>query len=538
VNEPAATAAGGRGLLRSSAVVAVGTGLSRVTGLLRTVVLAWALGTTVLADSFNLANTTPNILYDLLLGGILSATLVPVFVDNLRNGDDEGTDAIVTVTTVLLVAATALTVLAAPWIVSVYTGRMSGEPERLAQLTAASVPLLRLFLIQIVFYGLTTLATGLLNTRDRFAAAAFAPVLNNVVAIGVLVAFRRLAGSGAPTVEQVTNDAGLLWLLGLGTTAGIVAMALVLWPAVRRAGIAVHWRFQPRHPSVIRVVRLSGWTVGYVIANQVALFVVLRLAVGAEEGAASAYSYAYLFFQLPYGLFAASVMTAAMPELSRRAAAGDRPGFAHHFGTALRLVVVVVLPLSVLLVILARPTVSILLERGAFSAASTELTATTLAAFAVGLVGFSVYLLAMRGFYAHADTRTPFFINVGENLLNVVLAVALVGRYGVTGLALAFALAYLVAGAVALWVLRAKVGGLIERDQAWLLAKIAVAAVALGIVGVLLDGVVGANSGAGAWLRVSAVGVAAMAAYGVALAVLGALPDELTRRAAQRRATP
>lgn len=520
-----------RGLVRSSAVVAVGTGLSRVTGLLRTVVLAWALGTTILADSYNLANTTPNILYDLLLGGILSATLVPVFVENLQRGDDDGTDAIVTVTSVLLVAATALTMLAAPWIVALYTARGgAADTARLDEVTAAAVPLLRLFLPQVFFYGITTLATGLLNTRDRFAAAAFAPVLNNVVVICVLVAFRRVAGTDSADVSQVLADRSLLWLLGLGTTAGIVAMALVLWPAVRGAGIRLRWRFELRNPSVVKVARLSGWTLGYVIANQIALFVVLRLASQSGEGAVSAYSYAYLFFQLPYGLFAASVMTAAMPELSRRAAADDHPGFARHFGLALRLVVTIVLPFSILLVVLARPAVSVLLQRGEFDAGSSALTAGTLGAFAVGLVGFSVYLLAMRGFYAFKDTRTPFLVNLGENGLNIALALVLVGRYGVRGLALAFALAYLVFAVVGLVVLGRRVGGVADRRQLALLARVGLAGLVLGAVSLGLRGVLGADSGTQALVRLAVAGGGGLAAYVAVLAATGALPSRTALR--------
>ena len=172
-----------RQLVRSSAVVAVGTGLSRVTGLARTVAQVWVLGAFVVADAFNFANTVPNLLYDLLAGGVLAATLVPVFVDNVARRDRAATDAVVTVMSVLLVAVTAVAMLAVPAITLLVPD--DGDKRLLVAL------FLWMFLPQIVFYGLTTLWSGVLNSHRRFAAAAFVPVINNVVVIAVLVAFSR-----------------------------------------------------------------------------------------------------------------------------------------------------------------------------------------------------------------------------------------------------------------------------------------------------------------------------------------------------------
>src|SRR4051794_26130738 len=184
--------------------------------------MAYALGRFLLADAYNLANTTPNIVYDLILGGILSATLVPVFVDRFEHDDEDGVNAVVTVVTSALVAVTVAAVLAAPWIFRAYTwaaGKNAHELER------AGVPLLRLFLPQILFYGLTALATAVLNARRRFASPAFAPVLNNIVVCGVLLWFVHVAGR-APSVDAVVDRGRWLWLLGAGTTAGIVVMTL------------------------------------------------------------------------------------------------------------------------------------------------------------------------------------------------------------------------------------------------------------------------------------------------------------------------
>ena len=210
----------------------------------------------------------------------MSATLVPVFVDRFEAEDDDGISAVVTIATVALVVLTVVAVLAAPAIFRVYTLRKS--PAEAHELARVGVPLTRLFLPQILFYGFTALGTALLNARRRFAAPAIAPVLNNLVVVAALILFARAAGR-APSIEEVRSDRGLLLLLGLGTTAGIAAMTVALWGPLRRAGVRLRWRFRPRDPAVRKVAALSGWTVGYVVANQIALAVVLALA-GAAHG--------------------------------------------------------------------------------------------------------------------------------------------------------------------------------------------------------------------------------------------------------------
>lgn len=504
-------------LVRSSAIVGIGTGLSRLTGLLRVGALTYALGATALSDAYNLANTTPNIVYELLLGGILSATLVPIFVEHNQRGDDDATDAVVSVTTVVLVALTVVAVVAAPWIVDLYTIRLS--PEEASAQAAVAVPLLRLFLPQILFYGLTTLGTALLNARRSFFAPAYAPILNNVVVICALLAFAR-AADGDPSLAEVRHDTTLLLLLGLGTTAGIVAMTLALWPAIRRAGIRL--RFHPawRHPAIRTVARLSGWTIGYAVANQVALFVVLALANGEGSGAVSAYTYAFIFFQLPHGLFAVSIMTTFLPDLAGFAAAGDRQGFRERMGLGLRLLTLVVLPAAVGYLLLARPLVATLLERGAFGSASADTTAEVLTTFSLGLLGFSLYLLALRGFYALKDTRTPFFLNLAENGTNIVLALALVGALGVQGLGLAYAGAYTLAAGLALLTLRHRIGGLdLTHTAASTVRMVAAAAVmAAAVWGVTR--VVGSDHGNGAVVRTLAGVLVGTLVYGAALIAL------------------
>jgi putative peptidoglycan lipid II flippase len=346
----------------------------------------------------------------------------------------------------------------------------------------------------MLFYGLTALATAVLQARRRFFASAFAPVLNNVVVIAIFLALPRLGGRPI-TVARVRDDGELLLLMGLGTTAGIAAMALALLPALRAAGVRLRFVAHWRHAAVRTMVRLSGWTVGYVIANQVALWVVLVLA-NERRGGAFAYLAAYAFFQLPHGLFAVSIMTAVAPELAAAGGRGDPPALRHRFSRALRLTLTVLVPAAAVYVALARPIVVVLLQRGAFSAADAAIVADTLVGFAVGLPFFSTYLFALRAFYSLEDTHHPFLLNCVENAVNIALAIALFGELGIAGLAYAFSGAYAVAAVVTLVVLSRRVGGLAGRG-------IEVAAARVLAVSAL--------AGAGAWLVAHQVGWATTA---------------------------
>jgi putative peptidoglycan lipid II flippase len=529
--EPSATAR----LVRSSSVVALGTLLSRVTGLVRVGVLAYALGQATLADTYNLANTTPNIVYELLIGGVLSATLVPVFVDHLQRRDERATSAVFTVTMSALVLLTIAAMAFAPFIARLYSLDAEGA-ERRAQLDVMTF-LIRCFLPQMCFYGFTALATALLNARRRFAAAAYAPVLNNVVVVCVLLAFTRLASGPQAAwtdVERIRGDRGLLLLLGLGTTAGIAAMALVLVPALARAGAHLRLVFEWRHAAVRHVVRLSGWTVGYVVANQLALLFVLVMASTGDAGDVSAYQYAFIFFQLPHGLFAVSIMTTTTPELARRASAGDTVGMREDFTLGLRYLLLVVVPASVALAVLAQPALSMLV-RGGFDAGDATVTADILQAFALGLVPFSVYLFTLRGFYARQDTRTPFVVNAIENGANVVFALALFPSLGVRGLALAYALAYVAAAVLALVLLRRRIGDVVPGPVRATAIRSVVAAAALGVVAGVVAGGIGRESPARAAVAVAAGVIAGALAYVVVLAMLRS--DELRGlvRAVRRR---
>ncbi len=524
-------------IVRSSAAVAAGTLLSRVTGLLRVAVLAYAVGKFTLADTYNLANSTPNIVYELVLGGVLSATLVPLFVERIEHHDERAISALFTVAISALTVLTALAMLFAPLIARLYAldSKLTGS-ARAAQLHVMTI-LTLWFLPQMLFYGLTALATALLNAHRRFVAAAFAPVLNNVLVIGVLVAFAHsITGARAQWIDvrRISGDAGRLTLLGAGTTAGIAVMALVLVPALRHASTRLRFAFDWRHPAVRTMLRLSGWTFGYVVTNQVALLIVLVLANGGS-GNASAYLYAYAFFQVPQGLLAVSIMTTMMPELARSAAQRDFAGLAYRFRVGLRYLLLLMIPAAVLFIALAQPMLGVLV-RGDFRPHDAVVTAQTLQAMSIGLVPFSVYLYTLRGFYALHDTFTPFWINTIENGVNVALAFALYPSLGVQGLALAWSGAYTVAAVVAVVVLRRRVPGPVDRAVGVSVIRAGIATALLAIVAVVLAGAIGHATANRALVAAGVAGLGGGAAYLVLLLVmrtpeLGSLFAVLRRRA-------
>jgi putative peptidoglycan lipid II flippase len=442
------------GLLRSSAIVGLGTALSRITGFLRVAAIAYAIGAGALAGTYSYASQTPNMLYELLLGGVLTATLVPQFVRHVEREDDEAVSAIMTVAIAALVVLSVAGVLLAPYIVEVFTLRAEGA-SRAAQQDVATT-LVRLFMPMMLFYGFIALATALLNAHRRFAAAAFAPILNNIVVISIFVSLPRLF-DGPITLTRVQDDTALLIMLGLGTTAGIAAVAVALGAALRWARVHLRFVLAWRHRAVVTMAQLSGWTVGYVIANQVALWIVLVLANG-RDGGPFIYLSAYTFFQLPPGLLAVSLMTTLAPEMASAAGRGDIRELRERLSFGLRLTTFVIVPCSAIFIALARPMVVALLERGAFSSGDATVVAHTVLGFSLGLVPFSLYLFSLRAFYSLQDTRTPFVLNCFENALNIALAFPLYYLFGVPGLAVAFAGAYGGASIVTLVVLRRRLG--------------------------------------------------------------------------------
>jgi putative peptidoglycan lipid II flippase len=460
-------------LYRNTRVMTIGTGLSRATGLARTAALVYALGVTGtrLADTYNLANTMPNIIYDLVLGGIIAAVFVPVLID-VRERRDGDPSALITISLIALAIVTTLVVVVAPVIMRIYTFRVADPAARAQQLALATF-LLRWFAPQIFFYGLSSLTQALLNVRGRFAGPMFAPILNNLIVIGTFVAYGHFFSQ-----HGLNLSFGAKLLLAAGTTAGVFVQAIVLIPYLR----ADKLRFRPdlKDPAIARLIRLSAYALGYVVANQIGFWVVLMLANRARGGVTS-WSVAYQFFTFPYGLFAVSLVTALLPDLSRSANTRDWTSYRRWFGTGMRGVAYLLLPAAVGYALVAAPLMRVLLAHGVATVHDAGAVASVLRALAPGLVFFSGFQLLTRCFFALPDTRTPTVVNALAVIVQSALNFPLFALRGVDGLAYSFDISYLV-GALALVVILAKriPGGLDLRAVSGSLARICAMSAVMG----------------------------------------------------------
>lgn len=513
-----------RRILRSSALIAVGTACSRASGFVRLATIAAVLGFTRLTDAYNLANESPNMVYELLIGGVLTAVLVPTFVTVDEDNDHRGRAAVFGTTLLALAIITGIAVLLAPVLAALTTLRVDASLRALER--AVVTDLMRFLLLEIFFYGWFALLAAALNARRRFVAAAFAPALNNVVVVGLFLGIEYFVNGSFDLASRANDDEFLLWL-GLGTATGIVVMTLALLPAARRAGIPLRTRIAPRDPAVKRLIRLSGWTLGYVVANQVALWVVLILAAR-EAGGVSAYLGAFLFFMFPYGLLAVSITTAIAPELVTATRSDDHAALSRIYSMGARLVVLTMALAAAVFVPLGRPIVQAALSRGAFSGSAASLTASTLVGLSVGLPAFALYLYSLRLFYARQNTRTPFWCNLVQNAVAIVLAIAFAARWGVPGIAWAIAFSYVVAAAVTLVVAHRTVGTLGGRSLVAGIVRPLVAAVGAGAAAFGVRTVVD-----NAWAAVALGTAVAVAVFlGVLVALRG---DELALARSLRR---
>jgi putative peptidoglycan lipid II flippase len=469
-------------LVRHAAVMTAGTALSRITGYLRLVALTATLGVTVsaLGSVYTVANLTPNIIYELILGGILTSVFVPVFVDRMtqRGMEDarEVADRLMTLVLVVLVAVAAIGALLAEPIIRLYfVSSEAGDREAQIQL---GVFFLRWFMPQIVFYGVGAVAIGLLQANRRFAAPMFAPVLNNLVVIATFIAYAIVRGTREPTVVGITTAEQTI--LAVGTTLGVVAMTVALWPSLRSIGYRLHLRTDWNHEAVRSLLRLAGWVALYVAANQLAYIAIIIVNNRFRSGP-QIYTTAFTVFQLPYAIFAVSIFTALLPGMSERWSSADPEGVRSLVSRGLRDMAVVTLPATAGLLVLAEPITRLLFQHGQAVPADTVAISRTLQGFAVGLAFFSSFQLLTRSFYATQNSRTPALVNVGAAIVNVAAALVYVGLgLGLRGTALAHATSYAVAATILFWRLRHRLGpldgGRITRTAAKLVVASAVSA--------------------------------------------------------------
>ncbi|TXS13920.1 murein biosynthesis integral membrane protein MurJ [Streptomyces sp. adm13(2018)] len=439
--------------LRSGALMAAGSLVSRATGFVRASVVAAALGAAAVADGYAVGNTVPTIIYTLLLGGALNAVFVPELVKAAKEHEDGGaayTDRLLTLCVLALAVLTAAAVFAAPLIVDTYTDYTGAQREMTVAFARACLP-------QILFLGLFTLLGQVLNARGRFGAMMWTPVLNNVVVVAVFALFLVVSDGGALTPGETA-------LLGWGTTAGIVLQALALLPSLRAARFRWRPRFDWRGSGLAAPLRSAGWLVLLVLTNQGAYWVTTLLATSAggtvSGGGLAAYNNAYLLWSVPHGIITVSLVTALLPRMSAAAADGDLVGVRRDVSYALRTSQAAVVPAACALLALAVPLLTAVFRYGATTGDDVRAMSWILMAFAPGLVALSGQYVCNRAFYALRDTRTPFLLNLVIAGLNAGLSLAahhyLPTRWAVAGMAAGYSLALWVGWAVTASVLRGR----------------------------------------------------------------------------------
>ncbi|MEA2499285.1 MAG: putative peptidoglycan lipid flippase, partial [Actinomycetota bacterium] len=443
---------GERSLARGAALVTALTAISRLTGFLRVVAIAAAMGTTFLANTYQTANTAPNLIFELVAAGVLTSVFVPTFVDYLVRGEREKSwDAANALTSVALVGLIVIALVVAALAPLIMRLLLIGVTRDVVRENAVSLgtTFLRLFAPQIVFYGAGMIMTAALHAHRRFTMPALAPIFNNVVVIGVYLTYIAIR-EGNGSIGSVSSGEALL--LGAGTTMGVVAMTLCLLPSLRRLGWRFRFDFDPRHPAVRRGARLGGWALGYAGGYQAGLIVVLILA-NRIEGGVAAYQWAYTFFYLPHALVGVPIFNVLFTAMAEHVSQENRAGVVERLVQGLAMLAFILLPLSGLMIVVAGPVARLTLGYGLMTVEGAALVGRVLSAFALGLAAFSSFLVMTRAFYALSDTRTPAVVNAGTMVaatsLGALAFAVLPESWAVAGLALGHSLGY-VLGAVAL----------------------------------------------------------------------------------------
>ncbi len=478
------------GMLRASLLMALGTVASRGTGLIRQVLQAGALGTGLLASTYNTANVVPMSLYTLLIGGALNSVLVPQLVRARAEHADGGRayeQRLVTLVLSVLAVGTLLAVWAAPQIVAVYTP----DTPRTHAAFELTVVFARFLLPQIFFYGLFFVLGQVLNARDKFGAMMWTPVLNNIVLIAMFGVYIGLL-AGPDRIEDITR--GQIHLLGITTTLGIALQGVALIPFVRAAGFRFRPRFDWRGTGLRKSIAAARWTLLFVLANLAAMTVVTHYANAADQRLPTAgvgytaYSYAQTIWMLPQSIVTVSLVTALLPRMSRAAAAHRLDDLRADLSRALRVSGVVIVPAAFFFLVFGPQTAQLLFAHGTVDAASAEPAGHMLQAFGLGLIPFSAQYLLLRGFYAFEDTRTPFWMATAIAAVNVALATAchllLPARWSVTGMAAAYTVAYGIGLLATALLLRRRLAGRLDgRRLCRTYGKLTASAATAGILG-------------------------------------------------------
>jgi len=401
--------------------MALGTIASRGTGFLRTLILAVALGSRHLADAYNVSNTLPNTVYYLMIGGIFTSVVVPLLVKAAKNHPDKGeayAERIFTLGAIALLIVTIVAMALSAPIVDLFLPGAAGSEHRVAVIFAY------FFIPQIFFYGMDSLLGAILNTKGRFGANMWTPVINNVVVIAVFGLF--LAVEGTNRTPSNISSFGIN-LLGLGTTLGVVIQSIALFPIVKRAGFSFRPRFDFRRAEIGEIGGMAGWMLGYVVSQFAANLVLTVVAdIASSRGAAngtgySAFAYANQLFQMPYAIVGISVISALLPRMSSHATDRQYSLVREDFSKGVRLASVIVVPAAVFLGILGAPICELLFAHGSLSVGEARYIGEVFGMLSLGLVPFMVTQLQLRVFYSFHDNRTPGIIGF------MMLAVGAIG---------------------------------------------------------------------------------------------------------------
>jgi len=475
-------------VLKSSAIMAVGTIFSRITGLGRNLLLVAALGTAIIGDTFQVANTIPTVVYILVAGGALNAVFVPQIVREMKkpDGGNAFVSQLATATFTILAIATAIGVLAAPLVVRLYAAKFGGSGlETEFELT---VLFTRYCLPQILFLGLFTLFGQIANARGSFGPMMWAPILNNLVVIGVLIGFIAIA----PNAQDGVISTSAKTLLGLGTTFGAFVQAAILIPVIVKSGVRLrpnfHWS------SLGKSAHLAKWTMIFVLINQAGFVVIVNLATAASVRAKESgidvgvgftpYQNAHFIFLLPHSIIAVSLVTALLPRISRLAADTHVSSVRDEIQQTLLNLYSLIIPAAFAMLFLGQP-IAHLIFAGSNSADASQI-GMILSGFALGLIPFCSSYVMLRGFYAFEDTKTPAAITLLMNIVTILCATisyfVLPIRFITVGIAVSFGIGYLSSSLLARFLLSKRIGLLSIRKELLSIVFISFIAFAPGLL--------------------------------------------------------
>jgi putative peptidoglycan lipid II flippase len=476
------------GTAGNSAIMAIGSLVSRIIGFARNALIGMALGSGV-GDAYTSAQFLPGQIYELLLGGILSSVLVPLLVRRRKADPDDGlafTQKLLTFAVVSLGIATVLVVIAAPLI----TWIQSGDDTPVAYRNLVT-HFAYLILPIIFFTGLSALIGAVLNVRGHFAAPMWAPILNNIVVIAVCGVFILFFSSD--DLSETTISGGAILVMGLGTLLGMVVQAIGLLPALRKVGFSWKWRWDPRSLGLGEIGRLAGWMLCYVAANQIAVFVVVRIlnrVAGKGSASTLAFNNVFLLTMMAHGIVGVSVMTALLPKMSAAAAEGRLSEVSADLSRGIRLVSAALAPIAVVYGVLGAPIAVMLFQGGKFTNRDALATGDVLVVAAFAVLPLSISYLCTYAFYSLQGNRTAALINLPVVAVRIgayfALAEILSKSLSAVGMTAGNAISYLVSALISLAVLRRRIGRLNLGTVAVSLIKVLVAAAVAAGLGILV----------------------------------------------------